>query len=404
MPTYTSLFRSNGTTIRGLAQAVPNLEEKLKPLGIFQNGTAQLKLGDMIFGFHDSTSLAMHGMAELGCNPKPVQSQLQFPSVSHILESSVGRRLETPQPPFMKLPFDIISIIIRNLDASDAANIALVSRDCQLLARSRQFTVVRLDFSIRSFSLLIHLYNELQQQLSGKWGCLTKSPSLGSCIHGIRVVTDPKTFSDVTMLGKLQLPWDRLSRLKKTRHFQPAVLCYHEFYLRLLEEILAHPRALPFLEFFEWADNTSISTPLITSLAHSNVKSLILSHPLVDDGVSIRPHKFVGEEEWPLKDLRIDLRRAPKEMSLHSARGTSPLCASILCQCAPTLENLIWRTSGAAGNDPQTLGTDLSRIPRFPKLRRFELDDSVVFADAQTLNSPIGGPYSLFGSQYWTRL
>jgi hypothetical protein len=78
-------------------------------------------------------------------------------------------------------------------------------------------------------------------------------------------------------------------------------------------------------------------------------------------------------------------------MSLHSARGTSPLCASILCQCAPTLENLIWRTTGAAGNDPQTLGTDLSRIPSFPKLRRFELDDSVVFADAQTLNSPIGG-------------
>jgi hypothetical protein len=73
------------------------------------------------------------------------------------------------------------------------------------------------------------------------------------------------------------------------RHFKAAVEGYHKIYLKLLGEIISHRRVLPSLEFFEWGDNTSLSTPFITALAHLNVKNLIISNPLVDDEVSIRP-------------------------------------------------------------------------------------------------------------------
>jgi hypothetical protein len=151
-------------------------------------------------------------------------------------------------------------------------------------------------------------------------------------------------------------------------------------------------RALPSLGFFEWGDNTSLSTPFITALAHSSVNNLIISNPLLDDEVSIHPLNVPGQEEWPLRDLRIDLRKASSEMSPHTINSTSALCASILRRCAPTLENLIWRTTDAGRNDPQSFGTDPSLMPYFSRLQRLELDESVVFADTQTLNAVLKAP------------
>jgi hypothetical protein len=56
------------------------------------------------------------------------------------------------------------------------------------------------------------------------------------------------------------------------------------------------------------------------------------------------------------------------------------------------LENLVPRTTDAGRDDPQSFGPDPSLMHYFTKLQRLELNESIVFADTQTLNAVLQAP------------
>jgi hypothetical protein len=82
--------------------------------------------------------------------------------------------------------------------------------------------------------------------------------------------------------------------------------------------------------------------------------------------------------------------------------SVTPLCASILRLCAPTLERLTWKNNDFSPVFPnnkaqlQSLGNDPSDIPRFPGLRFLDLANNVIFSDSASLESFLHAPLIVF--------
>jgi len=297
-------------------------------------------------------------------------------------------RATTSTATLLNLPVELLTLIVRHIDPSALANLALVSRDCRQLARSRQFAVLHLDYSNRSFQLLSLLCRELKERtLPGSNG-LTSLPSLGVCIQRIVVLTSSVFFKSAH-LRRTSL---ELTETQKYDWLCRASEVYHDFYLGQLGRLLLDSRALPHLSLLDWQDGVILPKSFYDSLARSNVRDLRLFGPLVDGVFSINPPNIPGVKGWPLRNLHINLQKPPGRKTPTKPKSTSALCASILRQCSETLESLMWQTASAGFTDPQSFGTDPSKMPCFPKLRRLCLAGNVIFADSATLNALLHAP------------
>lgn len=324
-----------------------------------------------------SNPVVVAGITDVHSTARYKQCQFSFPSDRVNLDVMEGRPTQ-PKSQLLNLPFEVLSFIFEHI----GSGISMLTPFSQV-ARAHKYIFIKVDSWYDSLNLLIDLYIELKQRASGEYGGLTKLPSLGIYIQGIR-------FRPYHPIGKA-FPWglgdDGDSIFKKSSPIITQATHCHSFYLKLLGEIISDGRALPSLKYLEWADNAALTTPFITALANSRIEHLLLSQPFVDDNVVIDSAK-----EWPLKDLRINLRKAHSIITPHNINGTSALCASILYRCAATLENLVWKTTEASNDDPQSFGADQSTMPQFLRLRKLELHKSVVFADTHTLDSLLQPP------------
>jgi hypothetical protein len=62
--------------------------------------------------------------------------------------------------PIFQLPYEIISVVLAQIDSDSLGNLALVNSDCRQLARSRQFASVRFDYSDATLELISLLLEE----------------------------------------------------------------------------------------------------------------------------------------------------------------------------------------------------------------------------------------------------
>ncbi|RFU31209.1 hypothetical protein B7463_g5145, partial [Scytalidium lignicola] len=269
-----------------------------------------------------------------------------------------------------QLPFEILTIILSYLSSSNLANLALVNSDCRQWARSRQYANVNLTYSDSSFGLIKVLQDEVLERVSSKSNGFTSRPSLGACIRRVTIATDSRwiTFRhDIKLSREFNaLPREeRIQRLAKLSDF------YYGSYIDSIGHLLSHRKVLPNLDFLGWDDFVPLPKQFYNELVSSNIRHLRLYRVPVEEQFEI--DQLNGA--WPLRSLYLELLWDIIEDSAWRGE-TGPLCTSILRQCAPTLESLIWVSSPVL-IDPQSFGTEMSKIPRFPNLRNLDISSGI---------------------------
>jgi F-box associated protein len=151
-----------------------------------------------------------------------------------------------------RLPVELLTYIVQLIPSSSLANFALLNRDCRQLARSRQFTRVRFDYSLRSLDLLRILIQEAfdRPQKNG----LTASPSLGACIRYVKVGI---LGEHVKARHGVSLEWSFLDRDERERMLIEANDSFYRTYIPFVR--IAIVNALPNLQILEWEDDFTVS-------------------------------------------------------------------------------------------------------------------------------------------------
>jgi hypothetical protein len=264
-----------------------------------------------------------------------------------------------------RLPVELLTYIVQLIPSSSLANFALLNRDCRQLARSRQFTRVRFDYSLRSLDLLRTLIQEAfdRPQKNG----LTASPSLGACIRYVKVGILGEHVEARHAVSLDQSFFDR-DELERERMLIEANDSFYRTYIPFVR--IAIVNALPNLQILEWEDNIFVSRSFFSNLIKSPIQHLKLriavNKEFELDTEALRPNGH-----WPLRTLCLDLRSFNPPLE---SVPTTLILYSILRACAPTLQDLSWARylmfSPAGPEDKQLLR--LIGDIYFPKLRRLK--------------------------------
>ncbi|KAL8724594.1 MAG: hypothetical protein Q9181_006759 [Wetmoreana brouardii] len=279
------------------------------------------------------------------------------------------------------LPSEILGMILTKVASDSLASLALVSRDCLQLARSRQFASIRLDYSISSSELVNRLI--LEGYEFSVMGTDTSIPRLGVCIRHITVTTD----SDWVRIrhGLSRRGWDLEGppANESTSRMVAASKAFFGRYVPAIQAILNHT-ILPHLELLDWEDAIDLPQLFYEKLALSPIKHLKLFRVGIDKQCSIPLRESFATQTWPLRTLHLELYL---RKDLLGKISTGPLCESILRLCSPTLEYLRLETMGE--EDPYTSsGATIDTLPRFPNLRRLSIG-RVEFEDSSMLQALI---------------
>lgn len=279
-----------------------------------------------------------------------------------------------------RLPIELLSSIIQLLSPASLASLALVSRDCRQLARSRQFASVLLDYGRTSFELLKVLLEEGSERVRN--GGLTASPSLGACIRRLTVKTNPDMLSHLHNIA-LDETFINLEESVRNKRLADAERLYFDSYIPAIQMVIAV--ALPHLEFLDWEDRINVPRSFFTSLSQSpSIQHLKLFRVQVDEEFELELTD--STRGWRLRTLYLELAW---QLFDRSGGSIMPLCHSILRACAPTLESLAWATPfphlRARATDSQF---DLGDV-RFPCLTQLELE-GMLYPDCRTLGAFLG--------------
>ena len=259
----------------------------------------------------------------------------------------------------LDLPIEVLAIILQYIaaDRETLASLALVNSICRQWARSSQFASLHLDYSDRSLAMISLLSEEIQERLSNNG--LTRKPSLGACIRRVLVSTHPGWINHRHHLA-LNEEFSQKSREDREALEEEAAKLYYDRYVPAIGSIVES--GLPHLELLDWEDRIVVPRSFFNSFAASSIQHLKLFRVGVDEEFEVIPR--AGSTNWPLRSLDIEI-----SWSLNNKAGKlSPLLASILQLCAPTLETLHLTDSRYRSDEAISFGSD-QPIPQFPRLR-----------------------------------
>lgn len=270
--------------------------------------------------------------------------------------------------PLFQLPTEVLGLILQHVEVDSLASLALVDLDCCLLARSRQFASIKLDYSSSSSELVEHLALDGPGQQIGK--PTSSLPSIGNCIRRIVVATQPAW---ITHRHGVSLRDDKFQNLPEHERTQKMVDASNAFFGRYIPAIANAVAALPHLELLHWEDMAALPRSLFEGLSRSTIKHLKFERVMVDKEFSIGGSSTI---QWPLRTLHLDIIPSMKS---YDTVSTSTLIASILHLTSSALEDLTIQTI----TDKGPLTFDVGKIPLFPNLRRLaigrlHLEDSSV--------------------------
>ena len=300
------------------------------------------------------------------------------------LPLSFDRVMEGRSPqsaaPLLKLPFEILGAILQHVEPASLASLALASRDCRQLARSRQFASVQLDYSDSGQALIVALKEEGLVRANNKGSTLL--PSLGACIRRITVATHPGW---VSHRHDISLDEDFAALDEKVRNARLALASdfFFDTYVPAIGRLLSDRDTLPHLELLDWEDRIVLPRSFFVSLVCSSIKHLKLFRVQVEEEFKIELPGALATCKWPLQTLHLELSPT---LCKRKEISTSTLCNSILRLCAPTLESLTW--ASLWGDSSYSFSTGALDPPCFPNLRNLKLD-RILFSDSSVLNALI---------------
>ena len=280
-----------------------------------------------------------------------------------------------------RLPAEILGIIIQHVEPESLASLALVNRDCLQWARSSRFASVHLDYSPYSLGLLRRLLGEAAESLPPAHPT-SSLPRLGLCIRRITVATDPYWVTRLhgVKLGEefINLPED-----EKAKRMVDASKAFYDTYIPTIQHIL-NPIVLPNLKLFDWEDMISLPESFFEALAVSSIQYLKLCRVVLKQEFDMATQLSPATFTWPLRTLHLELNPHHR---VYGKVSTSPLSASILRLCSPTLEDLKLRTWNINVNDYYSFtDSTINAPPRFPNLRRLDIGQ-VGFKDSSMLEA-----------------
>ena len=263
-----------------------------------------------------------------------------------------------------RFPVEIIGEILQYVPQDSLAQVALVNRDFQQLARSRQFASVRLDYSDATLELVEKLVAEERERPANSEAL--QSRSIGPCIRRVAVATNPEWIvrrHDLKLEDLEHLPY-----LREDRRMKDASAAFFGCYVPRLLSLLP---TLPNLERLDWEDNFGLPQSFFNSLACLHIRHLKLSRPSLEDEFHLAQPNAYGNGAWPLRTLHLELKL---DFGCSNHTSTLVLCANLLRSCASTLEELAWILIHLSNEGVRTTAMEaLDTLPRFTALRSLTL-------------------------------
>lgn len=194
--------------------------------------------------------------------------------------ANLGKPISATKCRFLNtLPIEIITKIVSFLPAGESLNnLAMVSRDLRVLARTIQFESVLFDYT--DLKLVLGLAEEMYKATSTH----LSSPEtllLGPSIRRLRVNTHSGAFNwrhDLTREHMNDLPIS-----KKAELYNKALNAFFGHYLPVVLEVIQH--CLPNLELFEWSDRVKLPGGAWAAILRSPARHLRLFRTTVDETV-----------------------------------------------------------------------------------------------------------------------
>ncbi len=239
---------------------------------------------------------------------------------------------------------------------------ALVNSDCRQLARSRQFTSLRFDYSEHILAIIQKLQEEAAER-SNQDG-LTGKPALGPCIRRITVHTHPKW---VEYRHNVSKNFFAQPKNEQSKRLITACNAFFGSYLTSIQDLLSNRTALPHLEMLDWEDRITLQPAFYDAIAHSTIQHLKFYRLRLDEMFTANLLQSQPSRSWPLRSLY--LRIIPAMGNRYA--DVLHLCTSILRACAPNLQSLTWVTCNFGAIRTNGLGPS----PCFPSLRHLRLAD-----------------------------
>lgn len=280
----------------------------------------------------------------------------------------VSEGLRSPSTtPLLQLPIEILGLITKHACPTSLTSLALVSRDCRQLARSRQFSHVVLDYSDASLGLIARLQAEGQERAEN--GGFTLLPSLGACIRRISIVINSECMIKRHQI-RINKTFFRLNQRTQVARLRSGYHSYVDKYMPTIESLFADSSLLPHLSHLDWCANAPIPTSFYNGFARSTLQHLRIVHAEMDEGLAVELPRELARQTWPLRSLELGLKAPTSKCGAPPA--AADFSSSILRLCAPALETL--KLSICDGDCIGSFVTDgLGPAPRFPCLRNLQL-------------------------------
>ena len=147
-----------------------------------------------------------------------------------------GGRPPRSTAPLLRLPVEILAIILSYIEPDSLATFALVNQDCLQLARSRQFVSIRLDYSDASLGIL--------EKLSAERAQLAESteyrpfPLLGPCVRRVTVATNPGWVNHRFGIGLMDETFLALPEATRSKLLDDAAVTFFGSYIGRIPERL----------------------------------------------------------------------------------------------------------------------------------------------------------------------
>lgn len=275
---------------------------------------------------------------------------------------SEGRK-PVSESELMKIPLEILALVVQKVPETSLASLALVNSDCRQLARSRQFASLHFDYSDHTLAIIEKLHEEATER--SKHEGLMRKPALGPCIRRLTVATHPGWLRYRHNV-ELSESFNALPKKEQSKRLLNAYNAFFGSYMTSIQELLSNRTVLPHLELLDWEDMIALQPSFYDAITCSSIQHLKLYRVKVDKMFTISPPQSQPARAWQLRSLYLEIIPAMGNTKLDVSR----LCISMLHACAPSLRSLTWSTCSTKPIHTAGLGPS----PTFPSLRHLRLE------------------------------
>ncbi|KAJ3906367.1 hypothetical protein F5879DRAFT_654483 [Lentinula edodes] len=262
--------------------------------------------------------------------------------------------------PLFRLPVEVLQDVASYIPSLDLETLAFLDRDCRQLARSVQFSNVRLTYNDASLGLVETLLAEMQARNGSV-------QALGLCIRHLTIELGTPSLTE-TRLTRYPNLNDLHKRLPGPKRAQDALL-------GALATILSC--SLPNLQSLNWQSRIVISAELMQSITMSNARHVSINRASFDPNLDV--FDFYSSPSWPIESLVLNA-----EWMISNSENISSvtnIMTDMLRAASPTLQSLSWKGMRL----PLYLSFGRETL-NFPRLRALYLE-AVPMADFSILSS-----------------